>query len=189
MIQIHPLNDRFVTEIQLHASNPKVAAMTYLPEPYPEDGAQVFVGLFVPLLEQGVEFPYMILENDHFVGMTGITRVDFSTMTGEVGYWLGEPFWGKGMASRALALTTEMGFMIVGLEKILGIVLSRHLASMRVLEKVGYECTGTIIESVPKFKGETSVVYEMEKKRWQQVRSSNIRRMGFPPNGFSLEED
>ncbi|MBL7979557.1 MAG: GNAT family N-acetyltransferase [Bacteroidetes Order II. Incertae sedis bacterium] len=189
MIHIHPLSDRFVAEIQFHASNPNVAAMTYLPEPYPENGAQTFVDLFVPLLEQGVEFPYMILENDHFVGMTGITRIDFGTMTGEVGYWLGESFWGKGIASYALALATEMGFTVVGLEKIVGIVLSRHPASMRVLEKVRYICTGTIIEDAPKFKGETSVVYEMEKNRWQQVRPKHIRLLTFPKNGFSLEED
>ena len=53
----------------------------------------------------------------------------------EVGYWLGREFWGKGIATRALSLFLEQ----VLLRPLYAYVAKHNLASIRVLEKCGFE--------------------------------------------------
>jgi RimJ/RimL family protein N-acetyltransferase len=53
----------------------------------------------------------------------------------EVGYWLGREFWGKGLATRALALFLEQ----VTLRPLVAFVAKHNLTSIRVLEKCGFE--------------------------------------------------
>jgi uncharacterized protein (TIGR01244 family) len=52
----------------------------------------------------------------------------------EVGYWLGKSFWGKGIATRALALFLER----VNIRPLYGYVAKHNSASRRVLEKCGF---------------------------------------------------
>jgi RimJ/RimL family protein N-acetyltransferase len=56
----------------------------------------------------------------------------------EIGYWLGEPFWGKGIMSQALELITAYAFEQLKLIRIQTIVFEYNVGSMRVLEKCGY---------------------------------------------------
>jgi RimJ/RimL family protein N-acetyltransferase len=53
----------------------------------------------------------------------------------EVGYWLGRDFWGKGIATRALSLFLEQ----VTTRPLVAYVVKHNLASIRVLEKCGFE--------------------------------------------------
>ncbi len=56
----------------------------------------------------------------------------------EVGYWLGRSFWGKGIATRALALFLEQ----VTARPLYAYVAKHNLASIRVLEKCGFTVAG-----------------------------------------------
>jgi RimJ/RimL family protein N-acetyltransferase len=56
----------------------------------------------------------------------------------EVGYWIGKPFWGKGVASQALAELLRL----VPTRPLYARVASDNLASIRVLEKCGFEKIG-----------------------------------------------
>jgi len=63
-------------------------------------------------------------------------------LSGEVGYWLGEPYWGLGHATAALTLLTDWLLDSTELERFYAQVIDVNLASMRVLEKCGYEHEG-----------------------------------------------
>lgn len=56
----------------------------------------------------------------------------------EVGYWLGEAYWGRGIATEALRAVTEYAFMTFDLCRLQAGVFEWNRASMRVLEKAGY---------------------------------------------------
>jgi len=56
----------------------------------------------------------------------------------EVGYWLGEPWWGRGIATEALRAVTEYAFVTFDLCRLHAGVFEWNPASMRVLEKAGY---------------------------------------------------
>ena len=68
----------------------------------------------------------------------------------EIGYWVGEPFWGKGIATAAAIRATEYGFATLGLVRIQAMVFEWNTASARVLEKAGYVLEGRMRRSIIK---------------------------------------
>ena len=68
----------------------------------------------------------------------------------EIGYWLGAPYWGKGIATKAVALVTHYGFETLRLNRIFTGVFSFNKASMRVLEKNGFTKEGIFKRAVVK---------------------------------------
>ena len=81
--------------------------------------------------------------NGEFVGSVGaIPGINERRYSATVGYWLGEPFWGLGIASRALTILTSEIFTTTDYTRLYAGVFSPNKASMRVLEKSGYDFEG-----------------------------------------------
>ena len=77
------------------------------------------------------------------VGGLGIELgTDVFRGSAEIGYWLGEPFWGRGIATEALRAMTEYAFERFALRRLEAGVFSWNPASARVLEKCGYSLEG-----------------------------------------------
>ena len=73
------------------------------------------------------------------IGGIGIRlQDDVHARSGEIGYWLGEPFWGRGIGSRAVRAFTEYAFANFDVVRLYAIVFDWNPASARVLEKAGY---------------------------------------------------
>jgi len=82
---------------------------------------------------------FAILSVDRIVGGVGFERLkDLCSRTAEIGYWVGEPYWSRGIATRALALATENAFRDFDFVRLQAGVLEWNGASCRVLEKAGY---------------------------------------------------
>jgi RimJ/RimL family protein N-acetyltransferase len=75
---------------------------------------------------------------------------DLRAGTAEIGYWLGEPFWGRGIATAAVAAFTAHAFADLGLRRVFARVLEWNPASARVLEKCGYALEGRLRRSALK---------------------------------------
>lgn len=60
---------------------------------------------------------------------------DVYSKSAEIGYWIGEPFWNKGIASRAVDMIVEYGFLNLDIIRIHTGVFSYNIASQKVLEK------------------------------------------------------
>lgn len=85
------------------------------------------------------------------VGGIGLElREDVYRRSAEIGFWLGETFWGRGIATEAVRAVTEHGFATFDLCRIHAGVFEWNPASMRVLEKAGYGCEGRLVRSVTK---------------------------------------
>lgn len=85
------------------------------------------------------------------VGGIGFTpRNDVERRSAEIGYWLGEQFWGRGIATEALIAVTEYAFANFDLCRLYAHVFDWNPASARVLEKAGYEFEGRLKKSVTK---------------------------------------
>jgi len=77
------------------------------------------------------------------IGGIGIhPGTDVSYKTAELGYWLGEPYWGKGIGTEAVKLITEYAFKNFDLIRLEATVFAWNPASARVLEKNGFEFEG-----------------------------------------------
>ena len=106
---------------------------------------------FETALHQSPETIFALAENDHLIGGTGFHPLDdVYRYSAEVGYWLGEPFWGKGIATGAVRTLVDYAFSTTELIKLFAGVFSNNQASARVLEKNGFTQEGTLKNSVVK---------------------------------------
>lgn len=86
-----------------------------------------------------------------FVGGMGLEPCrDIFAGTAEVGYWLGEPYWGRDIVSRALADLVRVGFDDHLFLRLQAHVFAENIASMRVLEKNGFEREGVLRKHIRK---------------------------------------
>ena len=75
---------------------------------------------------------------------------DVNRRSAELGYWLSEAYWGRGIMSVAVGFVTELGFRDFGFDRIQADVFEWNPASMRVLEKNRYVLEGRQRKSVVK---------------------------------------
>ena len=79
---------------------------------------------------------------DRLVGMVGI-ETDEHTGLPHLGYWLGQPHWGRGLAREAAAAMVEAAFAYAGLPELTSSVMVGNDRSRRVLESCGFRALGT----------------------------------------------
>lgn len=85
------------------------------------------------------------------VGGIGFTpQGDVGRRSAEIGYWLGEEYWGRGIATEALIAVSEHVFANYDICRLYAHVFEWNPASARVLEKAGYEYEGRLRKSVTK---------------------------------------
>jgi RimJ/RimL family protein N-acetyltransferase len=83
-------------------------------------------------------------------GIGFVLREDVDRVSSEVGYWLGEPFWGRGIATEALSAVTQYAIATHGLTRLFAVPFASNTASCRVLEKAGYVLEGRLRQSAIK---------------------------------------
>jgi len=97
------------------------------------------------------ETNFAIAVDGEAVGGIGFTiQHDVAHRSAEIGYWLGEEFWGRGIATEALIAVTDHAFANYDLCRLYAHVFDWNPASTRVLEKAGYEFEGRLKQSVTK---------------------------------------
>ncbi len=82
---------------------------------------------------------FAICIEDRPIGSIGIIPgTDISRKSAEVGYWLGEPFWGRGYATEAIRGFSDWAFGHYDLVRLFATVFTYNVGSARALEKAGY---------------------------------------------------
>jgi RimJ/RimL family protein N-acetyltransferase len=94
---------------------------------------------------------FAIVVDGEAVGGTGIELgADVFHRSAEIGYWLGEPFWGRGIATEVLRALTDYAWATFDIIRLEAGVFSWNPASARVLEKAGYTLEGCLRQGVVK---------------------------------------
>jgi ribosomal-protein-alanine N-acetyltransferase len=125
-----------------YANNPRVSANLFDTFPYPYTAADAQKWL---RSQQGIETPpFLAIEmNGEAIGGIGIApKPDVYARGANIGYWLGEPFWGKGIMTEAVTLMVKYAFQNFNLVRLQAGVYSSNPASMKVLEKAGFTKEG-----------------------------------------------
>lgn len=117
----------------------------YFPSPYSQADARDFIamsGESEPPLNLAIE------SGGELCGVIGLMpQADVNRNTAEIGYWLGEPFWGQGLATEAVRQMCDYGFSL-GFARLHAAVFAFNKASMRVLEKNGFIQEGVFRKAV-----------------------------------------
>ena len=107
-----------------------------IPNPYSISDAIFFINLTKennPRQILGIEY------KEELCGVISlIIQTDIYSKSAEIGYWLGEKYWGKGIMTKAVKLITKYGFENLNIIRIFTGVFEFNLASIKVLEKNGY---------------------------------------------------
>ncbi len=102
--------------------------------------------------------------DNKFIGFTGLKYLEDMNEV-DLGYRFMREYWGKGIASESARASLRYGFETLQLNRIIGMVLPENIASVRVLEKLGFEHEKDISEE-----GETVNVLALNKHRWTNLR-------------------
>lgn len=84
-------------------------------------------------------------------GIGFVPGSDVERFSAEIGYWLGEAHWGRGIVTEALMLVTEDVFRRRNLLRLFALPFADNIGSTRVLEKAGYVREGILRASAVKF--------------------------------------
>lgn len=94
---------------------------------------------------------FAIEHGSQLCGVIGLVRqTDVYKKTAEIGYWLGEPYWNKGIATVSVKLVTDYGFNQLGFIRIHAGVFDYNIGSMNVLLKNGYVNDGIFKKAILK---------------------------------------
>ena len=137
-VRIEPYGVEHAPAFQVLAADPRIAATTLVPHPYPPDGAVEHAHRVAEARQRREAFSFAVLRDSDVVGSCSLLHLDWAAREGEIGYWIGVPYWGRGYATAAVRLVSGYGFEALGLRRIVAEVLAVNRASARVLEAAGY---------------------------------------------------
>ena len=108
------------------------------------------------------------LESGAVIGSLGLHLPD-GPQEASVGYWLGQPFWGRGFATEAVRLALHFAYRHAGAARVIAIVFTGNPASRRVLEKNGFHLEATLAGTRPK-RGELldEWRFSLSKSEWEE---------------------
>jgi RimJ/RimL family protein N-acetyltransferase len=167
-VTLEPIAPRHADAVQALASDPDVVAPTNLPEPYPDDGAITWIEAVQERRAAGKEYPFAILNTEEtLVGVTGL--VDVTNEAGEVGFWIGKPYWNQGYATAGTGHLLSFAFNELGLPEVFARPLTRNAASQQVLQNLGFTAVAVETHEHPKWTGEDPVIrYELTRAEWKR---------------------
>lgn len=141
-VSLRPVTEKDAPKMAELANNKKIwdKVRDQLPHPYHIEDARTFMATIHSLHPTR---HFAICSKGEFCGMIGLElQTDVYRLSAELGYWIGEPWWGQGIATEAVRLMTQYAWETLGVERLYAVVFANNPASMHVLEKCGFEKEG-----------------------------------------------
>ena len=118
------------------------------PYPYTLENAENFLS---SVSKQNPITFYAIATPEEAIGGIGVSiNTDVHRLTAELGYWLAESYWGKGIMTEAVSTFTDYAFEHFGLLRIYAKPYANNVASCKVLQKAGFLLEGRMKKNVIK---------------------------------------
>jgi RimJ/RimL family protein N-acetyltransferase len=152
VILLNNLNHTHYTELAELANDIEIwkNVRDLFPHPYSVNDAQYFIDNIV---SKPNNFIKGIFYDKSLAGVIGIhPQSDIYRKSGELGYWIGQSFWNKGIATEAVRLATKEAFNSLNIVRIHAGVFDFNVASQKVLLKNGFEYEGRAKKAVFKNK-------------------------------------
>lgn len=141
-----------VASLARHANDPRIARnmRDRFPHPYTTADAEAFLAM-VEAMDPRTFFTIAV--DGRAAGGIGYTlHPDVERVSAEIGYWLGTAFWGRGIMTAAVkALTSYIFIQHDEMRRVYAVPFASSAASIRVLQKAGYELEGRMRQSAIKY--------------------------------------
>ena len=106
------------------------------PHPYRKEDAIQFLERTIPM--QPVNIFAIDIGGKASGGIGIFPQTDIMCKNAELGYWLAEPFWGRGIITKAIGQMVDYGFKSFDIDRIFAIPFGTNTASQKALEKAGF---------------------------------------------------
>ena len=120
------------------------------PNPYTLEAAEWYINDSIANAEKQ-QINYAIVVDGRAVGSIGIfVKDDVYEKSAELGYWLSEDYWRKGIMTKAVQIICQEAFGRFDIIRIFAEPFADNAGSSRVLEKAGFTCEGTMRNGIYK---------------------------------------
>lgn len=138
------IKDKYKLAEMLNNKNIQNNLRDGLPYPYTADDAEEYIVSMLSA-DKTKTFAFAITVNDIAIGSIGVFRCgNIHSRTAEMGYYVSEPYWGKGFATSAVKQTCKYIFDNTDIIRIFAEPFAYNTASCHVLEKAGFQFEGTL---------------------------------------------
>ncbi len=155
-LTLRPFNLDDAADVQRLAGDKDIASTTSaIPHPYEDGMAEEWISSHAEVFEngKGINLAIALKDTDEackseLIGSISI-EIDTIDKIGELGYWIGKPFWSCGYCTEAAKVILTYAFDVLKLKSIHAFYLKRNTASGRVLQKIGMhfeECFPKAVE-------------------------------------------
>jgi RimJ/RimL family protein N-acetyltransferase len=121
-----------------------------IPFPYSVSDAQMFISSILGAEKDG-KYVWAITVDDMVIGSIGVYRKEnIHRHTAEMGYYIAEPWWGKGIGTTAVKEVCSYIFNNTDIIRIFAEPFAYNIASCRILEKAGFTFEGTLRKNAVK---------------------------------------
>lgn len=122
-----------------------------LPYPYPAEAASAWIATHEQNLDSDKRYEFAVTDKDsgQLYGSICLSN-NFDDQNGELGYWIGEPYWGKGFGTEASKAMIEFAFVEKGFHRVYARYFKSNPASGKIMEKCGMTYEGTLPDHVLK---------------------------------------
>ena len=162
-VRIRNLRESDAKRLAVLANNHKISVNIRdgFPHPYSFEDAVSFIN---NCLKQKPATVFAIDYKEEYVGNIAlIPETDVYRKSAEIGYFIGEEYWNKGIVTRAVNLICDFGFTKLNLVRIHTGIFEYNIGSQRVMEKCGFAKEGVFEKAVFK-----------EGKLWDEMRYAKI---------------
>lgn len=170
---LRPFDSSDATSLYKYASNPKIGPQAGWPAHTSVEESREIIQT---VLTGELIFAIVYKDNpDEVIGCIdlNIGKRDFmSEAEGEIGYWIAEAYWGKGLVPEAVRAVLNQGFDIIGLDYIWCAAFTDNLNSKRVQEKIGFNYIKTLEDVEFKLINQmkTEDLSRLSRSEWHAIR-------------------
>ncbi|AKI03116.1 acetyltransferase, ribosomal protein N-acetylase [Hoeflea sp. IMCC20628] len=156
-----------IDAIAILADNPAIATMVLrIPHPYGRADAESFVRSTTKRENGNCVYAITETETGKLLGCCSLDASEDGKAL-EIGYWIGEPFWRRGIATEAVHALVDMAFRTREISHIDASCRVINPASRRVLQKSGFQFQGSGMVSILAITGSAAVEwYRLDRKTW-----------------------
>ncbi len=157
-----------VPDLARLAASRRIAEMlSRMPHPYGEREARAFVAASANR-DGGCVYAVTLADNGAFVGSAGLNATPRGL---ELGYWIGEPWWGAGLATETAHALVDLAFRATDVDVLHASCRVINPASRRVIQKCGFQHAGQDM-MVSLAAGRVPVErYRLDRKTWVSLRT------------------
>jgi len=140
-------------DVQRLAGERDIAAMLpNMPHPYEDGMAEKWIRSCYEKFEkdEALNFAITLRTDKNFIGGIAL-RLDQENENGEIGYWIGKPYWNYGYCTEAAKAVVAYSFEVLKLNRVHAKHFKRNTASGRVMEKIGMQYEGCFRQHVKKW--------------------------------------